>query len=55
MRFVADGQRLLVDLDAHRRQVGVREDALHVAANQTGLADAESTQHANFFLKHEDS
>ena len=49
---VADVHRLLVDLDAHGGQICIRKDALHVAANQARLADAECPQHAHFLLKH---
>ena len=45
--------RLLVDLDADGRQVGLGEHALDVALHQARLADGERAEHAEFLLEHD--
>src|SRR4029079_9943261 len=42
----------LVDLDAHRGEVGFGEYALDVALHQAGLANREAAEHADLLLQH---
>src|SRR5262249_2112662 len=49
-RLVAERHRLLVDLHAHRGQVGLGEAAFDVPLHQGRLADGKTSQHANLLL-----
>ena len=55
MRFtisIGEIHGLLVDLDAHRGEVGLGEYALDVALDQAGLAHREAAEHADLLLQH---
>ena len=41
----------LVDLDTDGRQIGIRENALDIALDQTRLAYREAAEHADFPLE----
>lgn len=43
---------LLVDFDADSGEVGLRIEAFDEAANETGFADGEGPEHADFLLNH---
>ena len=43
---------LLVDFDADGGVIGLRINAFDETADETGFADGEGTEHADFLLNH---